>query len=131
MLLPSGGAEEEWSEAPGQGPGELDVGAHVGAALARILAAAGYPPAATGAGEGEQGEEGPQQAKDVVPMDDDRVECTGGQEAPSVRPGAAEVADRAQPKARGVDTCRHWAKGWCMRADACRFAHPQPQCHWE
>ena len=25
-----------------------------------------------------------------------------------------------------AETCRHWAKGWCMRADACRYAHPQP-----
>ena len=25
-----------------------------------------------------------------------------------------------------METCRHWAKGWCIRADACRFAHPAP-----
>ena len=36
------------------------------------------------------------------------------------------MADRAGPKTGEVETCRHWAKGWCMRADACRFAHPQP-----
>ena len=24
-----------------------------------------------------------------------------------------------------VETCRHWAKGWCMQTDACRYAHPQ------
>ena len=126
--------EEARLEAAGQGPdesvglrgGELDVEAHVGVALARIMAAAGDPPAATGAGEEERGEEGPQRAEDMVPMDDDEVECTGSQAAPSVRPEAAEVAERAQPKAGGMDTCRHWGKGLCMRADACRFAHPQP-----
>ena len=45
----------------GKGPGEsveplgdeLDVEAHVGAALARVLAAAGSPLAASGAGEAE------------------------------------------------------------------------------
>ena len=36
------------------------------------------------------------------------------------------VADKAGPKTGEVKTCRHWAKGWCMRADACRYAHPQP-----
>ena len=36
------------------------------------------------------------------------------------------MADRARPKAGKAETCKHRAKGWCMRADACRFAHPQP-----
>ena len=36
------------------------------------------------------------------------------------------MADKARPKTGDVETCRHWAKGWCMRADACRFAHPHP-----
>ena len=36
------------------------------------------------------------------------------------------MADRAGPKTGEVETCRHWDKGWCMRADACRFARPQP-----
>ena len=36
------------------------------------------------------------------------------------------MADRAGPNTGEVETCRHWAKGWCMRADACRFAWPQP-----
>ena len=50
-------------------------------------------------------------------MDDDELVCVGGQAAPSVRSEAAEVAERAQPNARGTATCRHWARGWCMRAD--------------
>ena len=36
------------------------------------------------------------------------------------------MAVRAGPKTSKVETCRHWAKGWCMRVDACRFAHRQP-----
>ena len=36
------------------------------------------------------------------------------------------MADKAGLKTGEVETCRHWAKGWCMRADACWFAHPQP-----
>ena len=36
------------------------------------------------------------------------------------------MAEKAEPKTGEVETCRHWAKWWCMRADACRFAHPQP-----
>ena len=83
------------------------------------------PPAATSPGEEKRGREGPQRAEDVVPMDDE-VECRGGQEAPSVRPRATEGAERAQPKAVGVDTGQQWAKGWRLRADVCRFAHPQP-----
>ena len=37
-----------------------------------------------------------------------------------------EVGDRAGLKTGEVETCMHWAKGWCMRADTCCFAHPQP-----
>ena len=36
------------------------------------------------------------------------------------------MADKVGPKTGEVETCRHWAKGWCMRADACRYAHAQP-----
>ena len=36
------------------------------------------------------------------------------------------VADKGVPKTGEVETCRHWANGWCMQADACRFAHPKP-----
>ena len=79
------------SEAAGQGPDEslglqgdeLDVGGHVEAGLVWILVAAGNPPAAASTREEERGEEGPQRAEDVLPADDDEVECTGGQEAPN------------------------------------------------
>ena len=43
-----------------------------------------------------------------------------------VGPRGLGVADKAGPKMGEVETRRHWAKGWCMRADTCRFAHPQP-----
>ena len=50
----------------------------------------------------------------------------GAKEAREVGPRELGVADTAGPKTGEVETCRHWAKGWCMRADACRYAHPQP-----
>ena len=50
----------------------------------------------------------------------------GAKEAHEVGPQELGVADKAGPKTGEVETCRHWAKGWCMRADACRYAHPQP-----
>ena len=50
----------------------------------------------------------------------------GAKEAREVGPRELGVADKAGPKTGEVETCRHWAKGWCMRADACRYAHPQP-----
>ena len=50
----------------------------------------------------------------------------GAKEAHEVGPQELGVADKAGPKTAEVETCRHWAKGWCMRADACRYAHPQP-----
>ena len=82
------------SVAAERGPGEsveprgdeLDVEAHVGAALARVLAAAGGPPAASGAREAEQGVKGSQGTVDVVPMDDDELVRTGGQATPGVQP---------------------------------------------
>ena len=57
---------------------------------------------------------------------DEELEIVGAKEAREVGPRELGVADRAGPKTGEVETCRHWAKGWCMRADACRFAHPQP-----
>ena len=120
-----------WSMAASHSPGEsvelqgdeLDGKAHIGAALARVLARGA--PAAAGAGEAEQGAESSRRAANVVPMDNNEVRCTRGQGAPSVRPEAAEVAERARPKVSRTDTRRSWAWGWCMRVDACRFADPQ------
>ena len=50
----------------------------------------------------------------------------GAKEAREVGRRELGVAEKAGPKTGEVETCRHWAKGWCMRADACRYAHPQP-----
>ena len=58
---------------------------------------------------------------------DEEPDFIGAREAQrEVGPRGLGVADKAGPKTGEVETCRHWAKGWCMRADACRFAHPQP-----
>ena len=58
--------------------------------------------------------------------EDEGLEIVGAKEAHEVEQPEAAVADKAGPKTEEVETCKHWAKGWCMRADACRFAHPQP-----
>ena len=36
------------------------------------------------------------------------------------------VADKAGPKTGELETCKHWSRRWCMRANACRYAHPEP-----
>ena len=51
---------------------------------------------------------------------DEELAIVGAKEAREVGPRELGVAD----KTGEVETCRHRAKGWCMRADACRFAHP-------
>ena len=84
---------------------DLDVEAHVGPALARVLVAANDPLTATSLGEEERDQDGSQRAEDVAAIDE--VVFTRGPEAPSVRPGATEVAETAQPRPREVDTCRH------------------------
>ena len=66
-----------------------------------------------------------EEAQGAVEQDEELV-IVGAKEAREVGPREVGVADRAGPKTGQVETCRHWAKGWCMRADACRFAHPQP-----
>ena len=80
----------------------VDVEAHVDAALARILADASNQRPATAGLEGEDKSQKHRQR------------------------GETRVANRARPKTGEVKTCRHWAKGWCTRADACRFTHSQP-----
>ena len=66
-----------------------------------------------------------EEAQGAMEQDEELV-IVGGKEAREVGPRELGVADRAGPKTGEVETCKHWAKGWCMRADACRFAHPQP-----
>ena len=103
---------------------EVDVQAIVAAALARFTAAASPPPT-TEALEEEHQRRRSEEAQ--VPMErDEEPEFMGTKEAREVGPRGLGVADKAGPKTGEVETCRNWAKGWCMRADACRFAHPQP-----
>ena len=50
----------------------------------------------------------------------------GATEARALGPQELGVVDKAGPKTGEVETCRHGAEGRCMRADACRYADPQP-----
>ena len=58
--------------------------------------------------------------------EEEELEIVWVKEVHDVGPQEMGVADRAGPKTREMETCRHWAKGWCMRADVCRYAHPEP-----
>ena len=120
---------------------EVDVQAIVAAALAKFTGAAGPPPTTEALEEEDQlrrgeeaqvameGDEEPEfkgeEAQGAGEQDEELV-IVGAKEAREVGPRELGVGDRAWPKTGEVETCRHWAKGWCMRADACRFAHPQP-----
>ena len=117
-------AEEEQERGPLEVAEEVDVKAHVEAALARIMAAAGPPPVAEAMEEEDQHSESGR-AKEAM-EEEEELEIVGVKEAHEVGPQETGVADRAGPKTGEVETCGHWAKGWCMRADACRCAHPQP-----
>ena len=104
---------------------EVDVQAIVAAALTRFTAAASPPPM-TEALEKEDQRKRSEEAQ-VAMERAEEPEFMGTREAQrEVGPRGLGVADKAGPKTGEVETCRHWAKGWCMRADACRFAHPQP-----
>ena len=98
--------------------------AHVAAALTRIMAAAGPPPP-TEALEEEDQRGLSHRAQDTMEKDEE-LEIVGVKEAHEMGPQEVGVADKAGPKTGEVETCRHWARGWCMRADACRYTHPQP-----
>ena len=105
----------------------VDVEAHKEAALVRIMAAASDRPPAAAVQKGEgKSQEPSQRMEGTGSAWDDGLEITGGREAHDVVQGETRVADSAHPKTGEVETCRHWAKGWCMRVDACRFADPQP-----
>ena len=98
--------------------------AHVAAAPTRIMAAAGPPPTTEALEEEDQRRisDGAQGAMEQ----NEKPEFVGAKEAHEVGPQELAVADKAWPKTGEVETCRQWAKGWCMRANACRYAHPQP-----
>ena len=115
--------EEQKHDQPGAAE-EVDVQAHVAAALTRIMAAAGPPPV-TEALEEEDQRRVSDGAQDAMEQDEE-LEIVGVKEAHEVGPQEVGVADKAGPKVGEVETSRHWVRGWCMRADACRYAHPQP-----
>ena len=133
--------EEQQQDQPEVAGEEVDVQAIVAAALAKFTDAAGPPPTTEALEEEDQRrrseeaqvamerDEEPEfkgeEAQSAVEQDEE-LEIVGAKEAREVGPRELGVADRAGPKTGEVETCRHWAKGWCMRADACRFAHPQP-----
>ena len=116
--------EEQEHDQPEAAEEEVDVQAHVAAALTRIMAAAGPPPP-TEALEEEDQRRMSDEAQGAMKQDEE-PEFVGAKEAHEVGPQELGVADKAGPKTGEVETCRHWAKGWCMQADACRYAHPQP-----
>ena len=112
--------EEQEQDQPEAAEEEVDVQALVAAALTRITAAANPPPT-----EEEDQRRRSDEAQSAMEQDEE-LEIVGAKEAHEVGPQELGVADKAGPKTGEVETCRHWAKGWCMRADACRYAHPQP-----
>ena len=116
--------EEQEQDQPEAAEEEVDVQAHVAAALTSIMPAASPPPT-TEALE----EEDPRRMSDGAQgamEQHEEPELVGAKEAYEVGPQELGVADKVGPKTGKVETCRHWAKGWCMRADAYRYAHPQP-----
>ena len=116
--------EEQQQDQPEVAGEEVDVQAIVAAALAKFTDAAGLPPTTEALEEEDQRRRG-EEAQSAVEQDEE-LEIVGAKEAREVGPRELGVADKAGPKTGEVETCKHWAKGWCMRADACRFAHPQP-----
>ena len=117
--------EEQQQGQPEVAGEEVDVQAIVAAALARFTAAASLPPT-TEALEEEDQRRRSEEAQVAMERDKEPV-FMGTQEVPGeVGPRGLGVADKAGLKTREVETWRQRAKGWCMRADACRFAHPQP-----
>ena len=120
---PTEGEQEQ--DQPEAAQEEVDVQALVAAALTRITAAAGPPPATEALEEEEDQRRRSDEAQDAMEQDEE-PEFMGVNEAHEVGPKELGVADKAGLKTGEVETCRHWAKGWCMRADACRYAHTQP-----
>ena len=133
--------EEQRQDQPEVAGEDVDVQAIVAAALAKFTDGVGPPPTMDALEEEDQhrrSEEAQvamerneepefkgEEAQSAVEQDEG-LEIVGAKEAREVGPRELGVADRAGPKTGEVESCRHWAKGWCMRVDACRFAHPQP-----
>ena len=116
--------EEQHQDHPEVAGKEVDVQALVAAALARFTAAASRPPTMEALEEEEQRRRS-DEAQSAMEQDKE-PKIVGAKEAREMGPRELGVADKAEPKTGEVETCRHWAKGWCMQADACWYAHPQP-----
>ena len=101
--------EEQEQDQPQAAEEEVDVQAHVAAALTRIMAAAGPPPTTEALEEEDQRRlsDGAHGAMEQ----DEEPEFLGAKEAHEVGPQELGVADKAGPKTGEVETCRHWAKG--------------------
>ena len=123
--------QQDQSEVAGE---EVDVQAIVAAALAKFTGAAGPPPTTEALEEEDQRRRGEEahvaMERDEEPEfmgeeaqgargQDEELVIVGANEAGQVGPRELGVTDRAGSKTGGVEICKHWAKGWCMRADAC------------
>ena len=102
-------AKEEQEQDQPEAAEEVDVQAHVAAALTRIMAAAGQPPA-TEALEVEDQRRVSDGAQDAMEQDEE-LKIVGLKEAHEVGPQELGVADRAGPKTGEVETCKHWTRG--------------------
>ena len=100
---------------------EVDVRAHLAAALTRIIAAG--PPPTTEALEEEDQRRMSDGAQDTMEQDEE-PEFVGAKAAHEVGPHELGVADKAGPKTGEVETCRHWAKG--LHAGRCQPICPPP-----
>ena len=116
--------EEQQQDQPEEAGEEVDVQTIVAAALARFTDAASPPPTIEALEEEDQRRRS-EEAQSAVEQDEE-LEIVGAKRAREVGPRELGVADKAGPKTGEVETCKHWAKGWCMRAGACQFAQPQP-----
>ena len=101
-------AEEEQEQDQAEATEEVDVQAHVAAALTSIMAAAGPPPATEALEEEKQGRVcgGAQGAREQ----EEEPEIVGVKKTHEWGPQQVGVADKAGPKMGVVETCRHWGK---------------------
>ena len=96
----------------------------VAAALTRFTAAASPPPTTEALEEEDQRRRS--EEAHVAMEQEEEPKFMGEGEAREEGPRGLGVADKAGPKTGEVETCRQLAKRCRMRADACRFPHPQP-----
>ena len=116
--------EEQQQDQPEVAREEPGVQALVAAALGRFTAAASPLPTMEALEEEDQRRRS-EEAQSTMEQEGE-LEIVGAKEAREVGLRELGVADKAERKTGEVETCRHWAKGWCMRADACPYAQLQP-----